>query len=41
MKIHPIISVTNLKPLPPGEDLYRRSHDNHPPIIEKENRNKK
>jgi len=40
MKIYFVISIINLKSLPPGEDLYRRPHDNHSPAIEEENRNK-
>ncbi|KAN0072896.1 hypothetical protein V8E54_009010 [Elaphomyces granulatus] len=36
MKIHPIISVTNLEPLPPGEDPYKRPFNNHPPPFEEE-----
>ena len=36
MKIHPVISVTNLEPLPPGEDPYKRRVNDHPPPIEEE-----
>src|SRR5436190_8860773 len=37
MKIHSVISVTNLKLLPPGEDLYKRQYNEHPlPVKENE-----
>jgi hypothetical protein len=36
MKIHPVISVTNLEPLPPGEDPYKRPYDDHPPPVEED-----
>jgi hypothetical protein len=34
MKIHPVISVTNFEPLPPGEDPYKRPFNDHPPPVE-------
>src|SRR5882762_1951306 len=34
MKIHPVISVTNLEPLTPGEDPYKRPFNDHPPPVE-------
>jgi transposase InsO family protein len=34
MKIHPVISVTNIEPLPPGEDPYKRPFNDHPPPVE-------
>ena len=34
MKIHPVISVTNLEALPPGEDPYKRPFNDHPPPVE-------
>ena len=34
MKIHPVISVTNLEPLPSGKDPYERPFDDHPPPVE-------
>ncbi len=40
MKIHPIILITNFKPLPPGEDSYKHPHNNYSPAVEKENRSK-
>jgi hypothetical protein len=37
MKIHPIISVAHLEPLPPGKDPFDRPHDDHPPPVEESN----
>ena len=37
MKIHSVISVTNLEPLPLGEDPYKRPYNDHPPPVEEEN----
>jgi hypothetical protein len=34
MKIYPVISVTSLEPLPPGEDPYKRPFNDHPPPVE-------
>jgi hypothetical protein len=34
MKIHPVISVTNLEALPPGEDPYKRPFNDHSPPVE-------
>src|SRR6266496_5435739 len=34
MKIHSVISVTNLKPLPPSKDSYKCQYNKHPPPIE-------
>jgi hypothetical protein len=39
MKIHPVISVAHLEPAPFGNDLFSRSHDDHPPPVEKQNLN--
>jgi hypothetical protein len=36
MKIHPVISVTNLEPVPPGEDPYKRPYNDHPPPVEED-----
>ena len=36
MKIHPVMSVTNLKPVPPGEDPYNRLYNDHPPPVEED-----
>jgi len=36
MKIHSVISVTNLKPLPHGEDLYKRQYNKHPPLVKED-----
>ncbi len=38
IKIHFIISVTNLKSLFSDEDPYGRPHDDHPPAVEEKNR---
>src|SRR5947207_8790739 len=34
MKIHSVISVTNLKLLSPGKDLYKHQYNEHPPPVE-------
>ena len=36
MKIHPVISITNIESLPPGKDPYKYQYDNHPPLIEED-----
>ena len=36
MKIHPVVSVTNFEPVPPGEDPYNRPYNDHPPPVEED-----
>ena len=36
-KLHPVISVVQLKPLPPGENLYHRLKSIHFPAVEMQN----
>ena len=36
MKIHPVVSVTNLESVPPGEDPYNQPYDDHPPSVEED-----
>ena len=33
-KIHPVVSIAQLEPLPLGENPYRRPRLNHPPTVE-------
>ena len=35
--MHPVVSVVQLKPLPPGENPYHRFEFNHFPAVEMEN----